>query len=137
MKKLLLWLGFIVLLGLGIFGFTKLPDANRQSTDPSQQSLTFNSIKTEVTSGSSYLFDVRTPAEFADNHFETSTNYDLQILQSGQMPQLPKDSKIYVYCHSGNRSSQAATILKNYGFTNIVDLGGLTDVQEIGGVLIK
>jgi rhodanese-related sulfurtransferase len=44
-------------------------------------------------------------------------------------------TKIYVYCRSGNRSAEAINIMRATGFTNLVDLGGVPDVQAIGGVL--
>ena len=57
-------------------------------------------------------------------------------MQAGKLPDVAKDTKIYVYCHSGNRSGQATTILKNAGYTNVIDLHGLADVQTIGGKII-
>jgi rhodanese-related sulfurtransferase len=42
-----------------------------------------------------------------------------------------------VYCRSGNRSSQAATMLKAAGFTNVTDLGGLSAVEKIDGKLVQ
>lgn len=38
-----------------------------------------------------------------------------------------KDSKILVYCRSGNRSATAAKILISMGYTNVYDFGGIND----------
>ncbi|MCK7492336.1 MAG: rhodanese-like domain-containing protein [Comamonadaceae bacterium] len=43
-------------------------------------------------------------------------------------PSLPDlDAKIIVYCRSGNRSAQAATLLDGLGYTRIYDMGGIID----------
>lgn len=36
-----------------------------------------------------------------------------------------KDQLIFVYCHSDNRSKQAAEKLAALGYTNIVEFGGI------------
>jgi phage shock protein E len=56
-------------------------------------------------------------------------------MQVGKLPEVAKDTKIYVYCQSGNRSSQAVKILTDAGYANVSDLGGLQDVQANGGKL--
>ncbi|MCA9349361.1 rhodanese-like domain-containing protein, partial [Candidatus Saccharibacteria bacterium] len=66
-----------------------------------------------------------------------AVNFDLQLMQAGQLPNIDKNTKIYVYCRSGNRSAQAASLLKQAGFTNITDLGGLSDIQNLGAELVK
>jgi rhodanese-related sulfurtransferase len=42
------------------------------------------------------------------------------------MPDAGKDDLIILYCRSGNRSGQAASILRKEGFTNISDFGGIS-----------
>ena len=39
-----------------------------------------------------------------------------------------KDTKIIVYCRSGNRSKQAQERLNKIGFTNVYDLGGISSI---------
>ena len=34
---------------------------------------------------------------------------------------------ILVYCHSGNRSKQAAEKLVKLGYTNVIEFGGIKD----------
>ncbi len=130
-------LGVIALIvGLGIVGFLRLPKAsNAQQPTSANTALTFASIQSEVSAGTATLYDVRTAEEYAQSHFPGAKNFALQTIQVGQYPPVAKDAKIYVYCHSGNRSGQATTLLKNAGYTNIIDLHGLPDVQAIGGVL--
>jgi len=35
-----------------------------------------------------------------------------------------------VYCASGGRSAQAAALLRNAGFTNVTDAGGLANMPR-------
>lgn len=96
--------------------------------------ISFSEVQTAVNDGARY-YDVRTPAEFAAGHFASAINLPLGDIQSGVLPDVPKGTKIYVQCQSGNRSAQATRLLKSAGFTNITDLGGISDVQRIGGKL--
>lgn len=95
----------------------------------------FAAVQEEVNSGQAFLIDVRTPEEFNTGHFENATNVPLDKIQKGSLPVNDKSKKIYVYCRSGNRSSQAVNRLKAIGFTNVKDLGGIDDVKKIGGTL--
>lgn len=96
--------------------------------------LTFATVSQEVSKGAK-LYDVRTPDEYAAGHFSGALNVPLQDLQAGKLPDINKDTIIYVYCHSGNRSGQSASILKQAGYTHVVDLHGLTNVESMGGSL--
>ena len=48
-----------------------------------------------------------------------------------------KDTKIYLYCRSGNRSATAQQLLQKQGYTNVIDLGGLGDLTKLGFSLVK
>jgi phage shock protein E len=41
-----------------------------------------------------------------------------------------KDTKIYLYCRSGNRSQKATDILLNAGFDQVENLGGIQEAAE-------
>lgn len=116
-----------VIFGLGTLLF--LSANNSPKND-----LTYEQVKADVIKGAKF-YDVRTPAEFSSSHFTDTTNLPLATLQSGAMPDVAKDTKIYIHCQSGNRSAQATTLLKEAGYTNVIDLRGLNDVQSIGGQL--
>lgn len=114
-------------------GLIWLSVANKQ---PEQApALSFAMVQQDV-SGGAKLYDVRTASEYAEGHFAGATNWSLQDMEAGKLPDVAKDTKIYVYCHSGNRSSQATTILRSAGYTNVTDLHGLTSVEAIGGTLV-
>ena len=94
----------------------------------------FAVIQSKINDGAQ-LLDVRTAEEFDSGHFAGAINLDVEDIIAGKLPDAAKDTQLYVYCRSGNRSAQAVSLLKQAGFTNITDLGGLTDVESIGGTL--
>ena len=97
-------------------------------------SLTFHEVTKNVQRGAK-LYDVRTADEYKAGHFAGAANWSLQDMQAGKLPDVSKNTKIYVYCRSGNRSAHAIALLKDAGYTNVTDLRGLTDMQAIGGEL--
>lgn len=107
--------------------------ASAQTQEPSE----YTRIEQEVRSGEAVMFDVRTPEEYAAGHAAAAENFSLQQLQAGQLPTIEKDTKLYVYCRSGNRSAEATAILETAGYTNVIDLGGLSDVQALGATLVQ
>ncbi len=114
--------------GLAMFG-------NGSEAEKGAEQMTFATVQQDVANGAKF-YDVRTAQEYNEGRFENAVNWSLQDIEAGKLPDVPKDTKIYVHCQSGNRSGQATTILKNAGYTNVVDLGGLADVETIGGTLI-
>ena len=94
----------------------------------------FAVIQSKIKDGAQ-LLDVRTAEEFDSGHFAGAINLDVEDIIAGKLPDAAKDTQLYVYCRSGNRSAQAVSLLKQAGFTKITDLGGLTDVESIGGTL--
>ena len=71
-----------------------------------------------------YIVDVREEDEYESGHLEKAINIPLSILSTID---LDKDAKIIVYCQSGRRSASAASRLKELGYTNVVDMGGIND----------
>jgi phage shock protein E len=94
----------------------------------------FTTVQADISSGA-VLYDVRTESEYDAGHFANAKNRSLQDMQAGKLPSSSKDTKTYVYCQSGNRSAQAAKLLQEAGYTDVIDLGGLNDVQASGGTL--
>ena len=72
------------------------------------------------------VIDVRSTLEFWMGHLDGATHVAVDRLPEGlQGLGLRPDSRILVYCASGMRSAQAASILRAAGYTNVVDGGGM------------
>lgn len=80
------------------------------------------------------IIDVRTKAEYEDGHLaETDHQYDLTNGDfQAQLNNLNKDETYYLYCRTGNRSGQAARIMKNAGFGKVYNVGGFSDLAKAG-----
>lgn len=113
MKKLG-YFGLILMMFAVVFSF-KQQQTSLASPVEFQQQLNENVV----------LIDVRTPEEFKDGHLENALNIDYYNQHfKEEINQLNKEEKIMVYCKSGGRSAGAVAILKQNGFTNIVELDG-------------
>lgn len=90
-----------------------------------------------IEAGKHTVIDVRTPAEFAAGHVDGAENMDLNAATfEQQVEQLDKDEEYLVYCQSGNRSAQAADKMADLGFTEIVDGGGIVELQSAGADVV-
>lgn len=126
------------LLLLGLIGATLLTKNNSSSvvaTDATASN-SMQTIENDIVNGGQFL-DVRTAAEFREGHIVGAVNLSLQDIQAGALPTSAKDKPIYVYCRSGNRSQQASELLKKAGYQKVVDLGAMTSVQSLGGMVTK
>lgn len=136
MKRSIILIAVVLAVAGGVVWFTKgnsKDDASVAATTTHQSE--FETLQQAVNDGAK-LYDVRTAAEYSTGHFANAQNWSLQDMQAGSLPEVAKDTTIYVYCRSGNRSGQSATLLQQAGYTSVVDLGGLAAVESMGGVLI-
>lgn len=72
--------------------------------------------------------DVRKPGEWTAEHLEAAEHFPLDYINNN-MSQLDKDTKYYLHCQSGNRSTITSSILKARGYHNIVNV--LASFDEI------
>ena len=84
----------------------------------------------EVLADNAYLVDVRTPSEFASGSVKGAVNIPLDKI-SGQLSKFKGKKNIVVFCRSGNRSSQAKSILEKNGFDNVLNGGTWNNVQKV------
>ena len=69
------------------------------------------------------VLDIRNPREWAAKHIDGSVNIPLNHLQE-RIAEIPRDRRIAVHCAGGYRSSIAASILHQYGITNLIEMAG-------------
>lgn len=80
------------------------------------------------------VIDVRTQEEYEEGHLTKTdklldfTNGEFQV----SLSKLDKDKTYYLYCRTGNRSGQAARIMKSEGFEKVYNIGGFEDLTNAG-----
>lgn len=85
-----------------------------------------------VMSGKATLLDVRTEQERQEDGFEPKAlHMDYELFTQGKLPDLSKDSTIYVHCRSGGRAGVVAHVLQTHGFKKTYNLGGFKDWIEL------
>jgi hydroxyacylglutathione hydrolase len=81
-------------------------------------------VASDITSANlPVILDVRVAKEWNAERIEGSVNLPLNHLEE-RLAELPRDRRIVVHCAGGYRSSIAASILRKYGFENLVELAG-------------
>ncbi len=70
------------------------------------------------------VVDVRSETEFRGGAYRGAVNVPLPAL-SGNLRRIPKDRPVVVYCASGSRSAAAVRILKQAGYADVSNAGGL------------
>jgi phage shock protein E len=86
-------------------------------------------IKEKIASGAR-IVDVRTPGEFSDAAYPGAINIPLATLPARMHELEPLTVPIVLYCASGARSGQAMRLLRQNGFTDVVNAGGLDDMPR-------
>lgn len=97
---------------MSLFDFFRQPDINQ-------------GVAQYKTSPDAVLVDVRTVQEYREGHIPESTNVPLPQLGRIASVVNDKDTPLFVYCYSGSRSRQAASILRQMGYTNVNNIGGI------------
>lgn len=78
------------------------------------------------------VLDVRTPEEFSRIHLEGARNADIESSDfDQQVANIDHNAEVYVYCFSGVRSAKTAERLREMGFTNVTDAGGLDNAAAL------
>jgi len=77
------------------------------------------------------IIDVRTAAEYQMGHAQNSLNIDFyspSFLE--EIKKLDMNGSYQLYCRSGNRSGQAEGIMKQMGFKDVINVGGLEQAAQ-------
>jgi len=84
------------------------------------------------------IVDVRRPAEYVDGHVPRAFNTPLASLDKslGPLP-LEKDKLTAVICAGGYRSSAAASLLQQQGFSNLLNVAGGTSAWVNAGYPVE
>lgn len=101
---------------MGLFNFFRNTDINA-------------GVAEYETNDSAVLLDVRTTEEYRDGHIEGSVNVPLDRISSIPNTVKDKNTPLYVHCLSGSRSGQAVSYLKQMGYTNAKNIGGISSYR--------
>ena len=71
------------------------------------------------------LIDVRTKEEYAEGHIPGSINIELDEIEKIVDIIKDKNSHIYLYCRSGHRSGIALNKVKELGYRDLTNIGGI------------
>lgn len=77
------------------------------------------------------LIDVRSPKEYTEGHVKDALLIPHTQFFSADIP-AEKEASIYLYCKMGSRAEFAAGVLRERGFTKVINLGGLDDMEALG-----
>lgn len=102
------------------------------------QSVDVSKFETGIKQAEVQLLDVRTPEEYEEGHIANAmlANINNKAEFDHRVAALDKDRPVYVYCLAGPRSTRAASILRDRGFKNVVELsGGITAWRRAGNEL--
>ena len=78
-----------------------------------------------------HWIDVRSVGEYESGHVDGAVNIPHTEIAARIVEVTgDKDDVIYLYCRSGRRSGIAQSVLEDAGFTNVVNIGGLSEAQD-------
>ena len=72
------------------------------------------------------LIDVRSSDEYASGHIPGSMHLPLDRMAEAGRFVPDKDGRIFIYCLSGARSYQACVLLAKLGYSDVTNIGGIT-----------
>lgn len=127
MKRIFI-LGILCLL-LCSCGDSKKEDSSLDKEDTSK--VTCVEMKNMLQDEDAILIDVRTTDEYKESHLDDAIHLDYQTIEKtiGSKVQ-NKDTKIIVYCRSGQRSAIARETLEQLGYTEVYDLGSIENCYK-------
>ena len=118
-----------------VWAQTKTAPAEKAAAAPS--AIVFaapSEFKDQLTQQGGVLIDVRTPQEYSRGHLANAKLITLNELDfRQQISSLDKTQPVFLYCSLGTRSSKAASIMREEGFTKVYTLkGAYRDLVQLG-----
>jgi len=88
--------------------------------------------KEKIINENAIMIDVRTEDEYNEKHIAGAVLLTLDEIDEESANDVigSKDKVVIVYCKSGNRSSQAVSVLNKLGYTKVYDLGAMSNWEE-------
>lgn len=119
-----------------LFLFSALILAAGVAVEPGKKEVAVNAFKSVsmeeglklmAGDGNFILLDVRTPEEFAQGHIPGAVQLTNETFtrQDAERVIRDKGQTVYVYCRSGRRSRQSSQKLVDFGYANVIEIGGI------------
>lgn len=84
------------------------------------------------------IIDVRTPEEYNQEHIDNASNIDFYSdAFKEELNKLDKTKTYVIHCRSGGRSSQTLDLMRELGFREVYNMGGIIQWKEKGLPTIK
>ena len=92
--------------------------------------ITAKQLEDTIDFDATLIFDVRKKSEFLSEHLIGAINVPLNEINN-HLAEFPKEKKFILHCAGGYRSMIAASILKQRGWDNFVDvIGGFAEIKN-------
>lgn len=123
-----------ILLMLGALIFNMSEKSKTESKSAMSIDISIKELKEKRAETEGIIIDVRTEDEYKAGHLaEADFQYDLLNGDfEAQLDSLDKDETYFLYCRSGNRSGQAARLMKSAGFEKVYNAGGYEELVDAG-----
>ena len=97
------------------------------TADGAYQQITQEDAKEMMDTQEVIILDVREQAEYDSGHIPGAVPLPVGTIDETTAAEVipEKDSKVLVYCRSGNRSKTASAALADLGYTNVYEFGGI------------
>ena len=96
--------------------------------------ITAEQFQEKVAETPGVIIDVRTLKEYNQGHL-AKVDHQLNLLNGdfeAALDSLDKEQTYYLYCRTGNRSGQAAELMKKNGFKKVYNIGGFQELVDAG-----
>ena len=102
------------------------------SDEEKKTSVNYLEAKEKIINENAIMIDVRTEEEYNEKHIDGAVLLSLDEIDKDSIKDIVsnKDDVIILYCKSGNRSSQALEKLTNLGYSEVYDLGAMSNWEE-------
>lgn len=113
---------FVIILGYQVFNKSSIKEITTNELAEKMES--------SAASDSIVFINVREKYEYESGHVKGMINIPLSEFES-RIHEIPKNKEIVLFCRSGNRSKQAASILRENRYNHVVSVKG--GIQQWNG----
>jgi rhodanese-related sulfurtransferase len=135
MKKLMNVVASMLALGVSVSGCgSKEQDAAVAAQIQNSHTQQTQKAANESHKNNAIVIDVRTLAEWNNGHLSNAVFLPMDQLSDKISVIVPdKNQPVILYCQSGNRAGRMMNLMKEQGYTQVVNAGGVDDAAALTG----